>query len=125
MNSNTQKTILLLIVIIIGAFMFNFFSNSSNSNSNELTDALKNEPFLVDVRTPGEYASGTVQGAVNIPLQEVPNRIAEFKGKDNIIVFCRSGSRSGQAKRILESAGITEVVNGGPWQKVRNAKAGL
>lgn len=68
--------------------------------------------FLVDVRTPEEFASGSVKGAVNIPLNEVQNRVKEFEGKPSVIVFCRSGNRSGQAKGILESNGIKNVTNG-------------
>lgn len=68
--------------------------------------------FLVDVRTPEEFAMGSVKGAVNIPLDEVESRVNEFKGKPSVIVFCRSGNRSGQAKSILEANGITNVTNG-------------
>ncbi|MCS6934553.1 MAG: rhodanese-like domain-containing protein [Chitinophagales bacterium] len=74
--------------------------------------------FLVDVRTPAEFAEGSVPGAVNIPLQEIPQRINEFKNKKQVVVFCRSGSRSRLAKEILEQHGITNVVDGGPWQSV-------
>jgi phage shock protein E len=48
----------------------------------------------------------------------VAKQINKFKGKENIIVFCRSGARSGQAKSILESKGFTNVVNGGSWTTV-------
>jgi rhodanese-related sulfurtransferase len=44
--------------------------------------------------------------------------LSKFKGKVNIVVFCRSGSRSGQAKSILEQNGFTNVTNGGTWQEV-------
>jgi phage shock protein E len=74
--------------------------------------------FLVDVRTPGEFTSGHVKGSVNIPLDSITKQLAKFKNKKNIIVFCRSGNRSGQAKSILEQNGITNVVNGGTWQEV-------
>ena len=68
--------------------------------------------LMVDVRTPEEFASGSVKGAINIPLDEVENRINEFKGKPAVVVFCRSGNRSGQAKEILENNGIKNVING-------------
>lgn len=84
-----------------------------------LTDALKNGAFLVDVRTPAEYASGSVQGAINIPLAEVSAQINKFKGKDRIVVFCQSGSRSQRAKAVLEHYGLPHVVNGGSWIKVK------
>jgi len=63
---------------------------------------------------------GSAPGAVNIPLDKVSARMREFEGKENIIVFCRSGNRSSQAKRILEASGHKDVINGGTWQNVRN-----
>ena len=74
--------------------------------------------FLVDVREPAEFAGGSTKGAVNIPLGTVASQLNKFKGKENIIVFCRSGNRSGQAKTILEQNGFKNVVNGGTWQNV-------
>ena len=74
--------------------------------------------FLVDVRTPGEFAEGHVKGSVNIPLDTVQSQLAKFKNKKNIIVFCRSGARSGQAKNILQQNGFTNVINGGTWNNV-------
>jgi phage shock protein E len=74
--------------------------------------------FLVDVRTAAEFVSGNVKGSVNIPLNSIPNQLDKFKNKKNIIVFCRSGARSGQAKSILKQNGFTNVINGGAWNKV-------
>lgn len=76
--------------------------------------------FLVDVRTPDEFKDGSVLNAVNIPLDEVPNRIEDFSGKSAIVVFCRSGNRSGKAKKVLVDNGIQNVINGGSWQNVRD-----
>lgn len=81
----------------------------------------KNETFYVDVRTPAEFAQGSVKGAINIPLDQIENQLAKFKGKKNIVVFCRSGNRSSQAKVILEQNGFTNIKNGGSWEDV-NAK---
>jgi phage shock protein E len=78
-----------------------------------------NGAFLVDVRTPEEFAAGSASGAVNIPVNEVAARIDEFKGKEAVVVFCRSGNRSAQALDILNSHGITNVTNGGTWQQVQ------
>lgn len=81
----------------------------------------KNETFYVDVRTPAEFAQGSVKGAINIPLDQIGNQLAKFKDKKNIVVFCRSGNRSSQAKVILEQNGFTNIKNGGSWEDV-NAK---
>lgn len=88
------------------------------SDNGTLTEAIKEGAFLVDVRSAGEFASGSVKGAVNIPLDKVGSQLAKFKGKKNIVVFCRSGNRSGQAKSILEQNGFQNVINGGTWNNV-------
>lgn len=89
-----------------------------NSNNGNLATLVNDGAFLVDVRTPGEFAEGNVKGSVNIPLDQVQNQLAKFKAKENIVVFCRSGNRSGQAKSILEQNGFKNVTNGGTWQDI-------
>ncbi|MBY5957003.1 rhodanese-like domain-containing protein [Membranicola marinus] len=96
-------------------FLKKLFSQTDNS---QLIEAINNKPFLVDVRTPGEYSSGSVNEAVNIPLDKLPDQINKFRNKRNVIVFCRSGARSSRAKRILNQNGINNVINGGSWQNV-------
>jgi len=59
-----------------------------------------------------------VKGSVNIPLDTLQNQLSKFKNKKHIIVFCRSGNRSGMAKNILEQNGFKNVVNGGTWDRV-------
>lgn len=107
--------------------MFGLFKNlfSQGIDNEKLTSMIKNKAYLVDVRTPQEFASGSVKGSVNIPLDMIQSQIDLFKGKENIVVFCRSGNRSGQAKTILMQNGIDNVHNGGTWQNVNellNAK---
>ena len=93
----------------------NLFGGGGTANLQTIID---DGAFLVDVRTPGEFAEGHVIGSVNIPLDTVPNEVEKFKNKKNIIVFCRSGNRSGQAKTILEANGISNVTNSGSWEEV-------
>lgn len=84
----------------------------------DLKNIIEQGAFLVDVRTPMEFAGGHVKGSVNIPLNTIPAQLSKFKNKKNIIVFCLSGGRSSQAKSILEQNGFTNVVNGGTWNNV-------
>lgn len=71
-------------------------------------------PLIVDVRSPGEFATGAYPGAVNIPLDVLPDRIAELGGFDReITLYCASGARSGYAERVLGQMGFTNVTNGG------------
>jgi len=69
---------------------------------------------IVDVRTVPEYSAQHYPGAKNIPLSDIQKRISEFGPKNQtIVVYCRSGRRSGIAKQILSNAGYTNVINGG------------
>jgi len=96
-----------------------FFNNVFGGSNNENLATLVNEgAFLVDVRSPGEFAEGNVIGSVNIPLDQVQNQLAKFQNKKQIVVFCRSGNRSGQAKAILEQNDFNNVTNGGTWEDV-------
>lgn len=74
--------------------------------------------FLVDVRSPMEFDEGTAKGAINIPLEDLEDRLADFEGKKNIVLFCRSGGRSAYAESVLNRNGINDTVNGGVWQYV-------
>jgi phage shock protein E len=89
-----------------------------SGSSIDLGEIMASKPFVVDVRTPGEFSQGHAKGAVNIPLDKISANIQKFKNKPAIVVCCRSGNRSGQAKAILESSGIDNVHNGGTWQNV-------
>ncbi len=91
---------------------------SSGASTEKLKEIVNDNAFLVDVRSPGEFSSGSVKGAKNIPLDKINARLKDFKGKSNIVVFCRSGNRSGQAKSILEQNGVSNVTNGGTWMQV-------
>lgn len=74
---------------------------------------LGDAPHWIDVRTAGEFEAGHVDGAVNIPYEEIVGRIGEVtSNKDDVIyVYCRSGRRSGIALEALQQAGFDNVVN--------------
>ena len=71
---------------------------------------------VIDVRTPEEFATGHVEGAINIPYDAIkPNLSALAKiGKDeNILLYCRSGRRSAIAMQSLSQLGYRNLRNGG------------
>lgn len=73
---------------------------------------------IVDVRTPEEFMGGNVVGSINIPLQEITERMEEIMQLSTpIVLCCASGNRSGQAHRYLSMQGI-ECYNGGSWLDV-------
>ena len=115
-----NKTLGALYLILILFAMFGIFKFLFGQQDNtQLKEVIKEGAFLVDVRTPSEFASGSVKGAVNIPLDKFSGQLSKFKGKKHIVVFCRSGNRSSQAKSILEKNGFNNVVNGGTWNNVQ------
>ena len=75
--------------------------------------------YLVDVRTPEEFAEGHVNASVNIPLDQIPHHLEELKTKSHVIVFCKSGGRSAMAKSFLHQAGIEQVTTGGTWGELK------
>ena len=78
---------------------------------------------VIDVRTPAEFMGGSVPGAINIPLQEIPQRIGEIKQlAQPLVLCCASGNRSGQAHGYLTQWGV-ECINGGSWLEVNYAHA--
>jgi rhodanese-related sulfurtransferase len=73
---------------------------------------------IVDVRTPSEFMGGNVAGSINIPLQEIQQRMDELKSLNQpLVLCCASGNRSGQATQFLTQQGI-ECCNGGSWLDV-------
>lgn len=78
---------------------------------------------IVDVRTRAEFMGGSVVGAINIPLNEIPERIDDLKALESpLVLCCASGNRSGQAAQFLSQKGI-ECTNGGSWLEVNHLTA--
>ncbi len=85
-----------------------------------MEDLIKDpETRVIDVREINEFESGHFEGAINIPLGSIPMRIAELKAMNGpIVVYCRSGNRSGMAMSLLKQAGLIDVYNGGALEDI-------
>ena len=76
---------------------------------------LAQNALVVDVRTPAEFQGGHYEGAINIPLSNLGQQLDQL-GDDKarpMVLYCHSGARSASAKRTLEHAGYTNVLNAG------------
>jgi phage shock protein E len=72
------------------------------------------DAVFVDVRSRSEFESGHVPGAKNIPLDELMGRMDELDGVGGpLVLYCRSGNRSGMALHILKEAGWDNLYNAG------------
>ncbi|MDR4507560.1 MAG: hypothetical protein MRJ65_04870 [Candidatus Brocadiaceae bacterium] len=77
--------------------------------------------WWIDVRTSKEFESGHVEDAINIPHDIIGQKITDITtNKDaEIHLYCRSGRRSGLAKRVLEKMGYTKVTNDGGYEDLK------
>jgi rhodanese-related sulfurtransferase len=64
---------------------------------------------IVDVRTVTEFDDGHIDGAINIPVDEIGDKLDELDKDDELLVYCRTGNRSGRAVGILKDAGYTRI----------------
>ena len=78
---------------------------------NEFHNVVADGVQFIDVREPHEVAEGSLPGAVNIPLNTLPDRVAELDSSLRTVVLCRSGGRSTQACQFLVARGFGDVVN--------------
>jgi phage shock protein E len=102
--------------IILSVLFFAFGSSVifGADPASVVSDKIRNGAKIVDVRTAEEYAEGSIRNSVNIPLSEIHVRLDEFGPKDQpIVVYCRSGRRSAEAKKILINNGFKDVTDGG------------
>ncbi|WP_165494086.1 rhodanese-like domain-containing protein [Aquitalea sp. USM4] len=91
--------------------MFEFIFRLFGSPSQPVV--LPPNALIVDVREAGEFASGHVQDAVNIPLSALPAQTERLRKLGQpVVVYCRSGARSAMARKVLLNGGVSEVING-------------
>jgi rhodanese-related sulfurtransferase len=74
-------------------------------------DQIKSDDIFIDVRREDEYQKGRIEGAINIPVDEMRNRLNEIPKKKNIFIYCEAGLRGYLAQRILLQNGFTSVKN--------------
>ena len=87
-------------------------------------DAIGRGAPVIDVRTDEEFRQGHLPGAVNIPYDQVPSRLGELPADKTrpIVLYCRSGRRSGIAKQSLEALGFTNAINAGGYEAMMRAR---
>jgi phage shock protein E len=116
-----------IVPLIVGAVIVIFFLLKRMSFVTEETarEHLATGALVIDVRSPEEFRSGKVPGAVNLPLGEVREKIsARVKDKNQpLLVHCLSGGRSAIAKQQLQALGYTKVFNLGSLARAQHLYA--
>ncbi len=118
MKVSKRTSIIVLAVVavltVVAAFNTQDFFRSDNYGDvsvNEAWDFIQENPAMVilDVRTPSEYEESHIEGAINIPVEEIADRLGELSANDMFLVYCRTGNRSGTAVGIMEENGFSKI----------------
>lgn len=113
---NGITILIVVLAIIVGIFVLVKLLPGQGTNADKIpaTVSVKDaatrfeaSAFLLDVREQSEWDAGHVDGAVLIPLGQLQSRISELPTDQDILVICRSGNRSAQARDILRAAGLS------------------
>lgn len=78
---------------------------------NDYATVVDSATQFIDVRQPDEVAASGIDGAMNIPLDQLAARTSELDPERCTVLLCRSGNRSGQAAEFLSRAGFTDLIN--------------
>ncbi len=101
--------------VLWAVLLFSACQNEGNKIDAGALEALEQRALIVDVRTSEEYEQGHYPGAINIPHEQIlaGMRSRELGPDDPIVLYCRSGNRSGKAQATLSAAGYSVTHNAG------------
>lgn len=124
-----KRYIVLLLATLLGV---GGLSACTDPDSGTVTDSFAEEEFLeehdwnevqiVDIRTPEEYQEAHLDGAVNIDFYEptFAQELDQLNKDEEILVYCRSGNRTGQTVELLKELGFTKIIDAGPIENAAN-----
>lgn len=108
----------LMLALIAALFVLMLRRRFGDVSPAEAKRLVEGGALLLDVRTPGEFASGHLPSALNVPLGELGSKLENLAAKDRaIVVYCASGVRSASAAGALRSAGYATVKNLGAMSR--------
>ena len=112
-----ETGVIVFVILFVGKI---FFAGKGDKDVDFLT-LTQAGALVIDVRTAGEFSGGHIQGSINIPYDVIVREIGKYEpSKDRpIVVYCRSGARSSLAKRSLQTAGYTQIKNGGSFRRMK------
>ncbi len=111
-----------ILIVVAAIALFLTVSKAGQISAKDATGYLKNGALVIDVRTPGEFNSGHLTNAINIPLDEIATAVPQrVKDKSQVLLLhCASGMRSGIAQKKLNSLGYTNAFNLGSYGRAKS-----
>ena len=118
-NAMNWTPILIIAAIVVIIFMI---KKTGQISAKDALEKLKNGALVIDVRSPGEFNSGHLAKAINIPLDEIESAVPKrVKDKSQVLLLhCASGMRSGMAKSKLIGMGYTNAFNLGGYGRAES-----
>lgn len=112
-NDLLFNTILIVLVLVFFYFRFGPTKGLKTLNAASFKQELEQAKpsLLIDVREPGEFKGGHIQGAKNIPLSELNRRLDEIPKDRDLLIYCRSGMRSKTAAKVLMKNGFNRIAH--------------
>lgn len=96
----------------MGLFSFLGFGNN-------IKEVIRNGAVIIDVRTVHEYDQGRIKGSINIPTDRLAASVERIRQFKKPVVFCgRYGAESSAAVRFMKKNGLTEMYDGGNWERL-------
>lgn len=111
----SNAILLVVVLVLLGAVWF--VLKGGKASPEQVQGFVSEGATIVDVRTPGEFASGHHARAVNIPLDQIAARASELGEGTRVVVYCRSGARSARAAQILRGKGF-QVLDAGTQARI-------
>ncbi|MCT7943176.1 MULTISPECIES: rhodanese-like domain-containing protein [Shewanella] len=123
-SKRVSKHVSFLSILAAGLMLFNQVSVAKDVSTQEAWDIIKTGTTIIDVRTAEEFAAGHIEGAINIPFDQIVAGVEKFglKNDASIVLYCRSGRRSRLADESLLQAGFTDSVNAGGYESLAASK---
>jgi phage shock protein E len=112
------------ILCALALMFFSLMTQAGDTQLNAALEALKApQTVLIDVRTQPEFAAGSIAGATRIGHEQIAQQIGQLSpDKDTpIVLYCRSGARSGIAQNTLQAMGYRNVINAGGYEALAKA----
>jgi phage shock protein E len=115
------QSILAMLVLLAASLMPTWAAEQESSVAWEKIDR---GVTLIDVRTAEEFAAGHIDGAINIPFEIIVPELAKLNidTDDEVVLYCRSGNRSGIAQESLVKQGYTNTYNAGGFDSLISAR---
>ncbi|SON48779.1 rhodanese-like domain-containing protein [Vibrio tapetis] len=111
----------LQVVLFAFTILFSPFSMASE-RAEQGWQLIEQGALIVDVRTPQEFDDAHLNNALNFPLHELDKHFSSINKDRVIVLYCRSGNRSGQAYNYLLEQGFTHLHNAGGLQEMQTSK---